>query len=210
MRDIGADQDENMQRVLRAYAKRELRTRMESIRKLLPNSATAERSSRACAAVCALPEFAAARIVAGYVAMRKELDVSAVLQAAADSGKQVVLPRIESDGLVFHLHVPGEPLVENDWGVFEPGVNAERVAIADIDLMLVPALALDLRGYRIGYGKSFYDRVLPQLAHGRSVGVAYDFQLLAEVPDEAHDQRVHQIVTDLRSVAAQWTVSEPG
>ena len=160
--------------------------------------------------MCALPEFAAAHIVAGYVAMRKELDVSALLQAAADSGKQVVLPRIEPDGLAFHVHVPGEPLVENDWGVLEPDASAERVAIAAIDLMLVPGLALDLRGYRIGYGKSYYDRVLPQLAHGRAVGVAYDFQLLAEIPDEPHDQRVHQIVTDLRSVAAQWTVSEPG
>lgn len=197
------EEDEQMQRVLRTYAKRELRTRMQSIRKLLPDESTVERSSKACTAVQALPEFASARIVAGYIAMRKELDVSDALTAAAKSGKRVVLPRITDEGLVFHVHVPGEPLVENDWGVLEPDANAEQVPIARIDLMLVPALALDLRGYRLGYGKSFYDRVLPQLAHGRSVGIVYDFQLLAEVPDEAHDQRVHWIVTDARSLAAQ-------
>jgi 5-formyltetrahydrofolate cyclo-ligase len=199
----GESEDEKMQRVLRTYAKRELRTRMQSIRKLLPDGSTQERSGRACAAVCALEEFAAARIVAGYIAMRKELDVSAVLVAAAESGKQVVLPRIALDGLEFHLHVPGQPLVENDWGVLEPDPNATKVAIADIDLMLVPALALDLRGYRIGYGKGFYDHVLPQLARGHAVGMVYDFQLLAEVPEEAHDQRVHRIVTDQRSLLAE-------
>jgi 5-formyltetrahydrofolate cyclo-ligase len=197
------DEDSKMQRVLRSYAKRELRTRMQSIRKLLPDDSTEERSTKACAAVLALPEFQSARVVAGYIAMRKELDVSDALVAAADSGKRVVLPRITDEGLVFHLHAPGTPLVENDWGVLEPDPNAEQVAIADIDLMLVPALALDLRGYRLGYGKSFYDRVLPQLTHGRAVGIVYDFQLLAEVPDEPHDQRVHWIVTDTRSLPAQ-------
>ena len=203
MTDTELTEEERMQRYLRMYAKRELRTRMQSVRKVLPLSAAAERSAKACAAVCALPEFAAARVVAGYVAMRKELDVEAALRRAADGGARVVLPRIEPDGLAFHVHVPGQPLVENDWGVFEPEAAAERVAIGEIDLMLVPALALDLRGYRIGYGKSYYDRVLPQLTRGRSVATVYDFQLLAEVPDEAHDARVQHIVTDLRSVPAQ-------
>jgi len=196
------EEDEQMLRVLRTFAKRELRTRMQSIRKLLPDESTAERSSRACAAVLALAEFASAQVVGGYIAMRKELDVSDALTAAAQRGKRIVLPRITDDGLVFHVHVPGTGLVENDWGVLEPDPNAEQVPIAQIDLMLVPALALDLRGYRLGYGKSFYDRVLPQLAHGRSVGIVYDFQLLAEVPDEPHDQRVHWIITDARSLAA--------
>ncbi len=197
------EEDEQMLRVLRAYAKRELRTRMQSVRKLLPDESTVERSSRACAAVLALPEYASARVVAGYIAMRKELDVSDALTAAADSGKRIVLPRITDAGLAFHVHVPGTPLHENDWGVLEPDPNAEQVPIAEIDLMLVPALALDLRGYRLGYGKGFYDHVLPQLAHGRAVGIVYDFQLLAEVPEEPHDQRVHWIITDARSLAAQ-------
>lgn len=200
-------EDDKMQRVLRMYAKRELRTRMKSVRNLLPDAAAAERSASACAAVVALPEFASARTVAGYIPMRKELDVSAVLEAAAQSGKQFLLPRITDEGLAFHVHVPGRPLVENDWGVLEPDPSAPTVAIAEIDFMLVPALALDLRGYRIGYGKSFYDRVLPELAHGRAIGVVYEFQLLAEVPDEPHDQRVHWIVTDKRSLAAESSVN---
>src|ERR1700755_2085665 len=134
-------EDDKMQRVLRMYAKRELRTRMKSVRNVLPDASAAERSARACAAVLALPEFASARIVAGYIPMRKELDVNTVLEAAAQSGKQVVLPRITEEGLEFHVHVPGHALVKNDWGVLEPDPSAPTVPIADIDVMLVPALA---------------------------------------------------------------------
>jgi 5-formyltetrahydrofolate cyclo-ligase len=203
MTDTEQTEDERMQHALRVYAKRELRTRMQSVRNVLPISAHAERSARACERVIALPEFAAARNIAAYVAMRKEIDPRAVLDRAAELGKLVLLPRVEEHGLEFYVHHAGEELVENGWGVLEPAETAERVAIAEIDVMLVPALALDLRGFRIGYGKSFYDRVLPKLTHGRAVGFAYEFQLLAEVPNEAHDQRVHIVVTDKRSVTAE-------
>ncbi len=201
--DAGSSEDARMQQMLRAYAKRELRTRMKSVRNLLPASACSERSAKACTRVLALPEFAAAKNVAGYVAMQKELDTRPVLDRAAELGKVVLLPRVIETGLAFHVYTPGDPLEESGWGVLEPGPETARVAIEDIDLMLVPALALDLRGYRIGYGKSFYDRVLPELTRGRSIGLGYDFQLLAEVPNEPHDMRVHLIVTDARTEAAQ-------
>jgi 5-formyltetrahydrofolate cyclo-ligase len=202
MTDTQQNADEQMQHALRIYAKRELRKRMQSLRNVLPNSARAERSARACKLVCELPEFAAARTVAGYVAMRKELDVAATLASATQAGKRAVLPRMREEGLTFHVYLPGETLEENDWGVLEPAAAAEQVALADIDLLLVPALALDLRGMRIGYGKSFYDRLLAG-ARGVSVGVVYDFQLLAEVPNEAHDVPVQRIVSDARSEVAQ-------
>jgi 5-formyltetrahydrofolate cyclo-ligase len=202
MTDTEPNADEQMQRALRIYAKRELRKRMQSLRNVLPNSARAERSARACKLICELPEFTAARSVAGYVAMRKELDVAAALTAAAQAGKRTLLPRMHDSGLTFHLHTPGAALEENDFGVLEPSPAAEEVPLAEIDLLLVPALALDLRGMRIGYGKSFYDRLLAS-ARGVSVGVVYDFQLLAEVPNEAHDVPVQRIVSDGRSQVAQ-------
>jgi 5-formyltetrahydrofolate cyclo-ligase len=193
--------DERDNAALRAYAKRELRKRMESVRNVLPRSAHAERSARACNALIALSEFADARTVAGYKALRKELDPSQVLQLAAAQGKRVVLPRVVDDTLVFQLVTAGEELVENDWGILEPPESAEVVAPGEIDLVLVPALALDLRGYRIGYGKGFYDRVLPAMQRACSVGLCYDFQLLAEVPNEDHDVPLKRVVSDARTVA---------
>ena len=208
MTDTEQSEDERMQHALRVYAKRELRTRMQSLRNVLPDSAHAERSARACANAIALPEFTTARNVAAYVAMRKELDPRAVLDRAAALGKVVLLPRIEDTGLAFCVHRAGDELVPNGWGVLEPAETAERVAIADIDFMLVPALAVDLRGFRIGYGKGFYDRVIAQLTTGQAIGFTYEFQLLAEVPNQAHDRRVHWIVTDQRAVHAVDAVHE--
>jgi 5-formyltetrahydrofolate cyclo-ligase len=193
--------DERDNAALRAYAKRELRKRMESIRNVLPRSAHADRSTRACAVLSALTEFASARTIAGYQAMRRELDPSQALQLAAAQGKRVALPRVVEDTLVFHLVTAGEELVENDWGILEPPESAEVIPLSEIDLALVPALALDLRGYRIGYGKGFYDRVLPAMTRACSVGLVYDFQLLAEVPNEAHDVPLKRVVSDTRSVA---------
>ena len=202
MTDTEPNPDEQMRHALFVYAKRELRKRMQSLRNVLPNVPRAERSARACQRICELPEFAAARTVAGYVAMRKELDVAEALAAAHQAGKRALLPRMTDAGLTFHVYTPGEALVENDWGVLEPSADSEQVALPDIDLLLVPALAIDLRGMRLGYGKSFYDRLLTN-ARGLSVGVVYDFQLLAEVPGEAHDVPVKHIITDSRSLAAE-------
>jgi 5-formyltetrahydrofolate cyclo-ligase len=188
-----------MVQVLRAYAKRELRQRMQSLRRVLPATARDERSARACARLGELPEFEAASVVAGYQPLRGELDPGAALARAAARGKRVVLPRMEADNLVFHLHVPGEPLVENAYGVLEPLESAPLVAPVEIGLVLVPALALDLRGFRLGYGKGFYDRALPHLPRAFTIGLAFDFQLLAEIPNEPHDVALHAVVTDERT-----------
>jgi len=202
MTDTPDSQDEQMQRTLRAYAKRELRTRMQALRNVLPASAHAERSARACRLIVELPRFGAARTIAGYVAMRKELDLRAALQHASAQGQRVVLPRIAEQELTFHVQLPDQALQENAWGVLEPAPEAERVELSEIDLLLIPALALDLRGQRIGYGKGYYDRMLSRMPDAYTVGSVYDFQLLAEIPNEAQDVPVQHIITDSRSLPA--------
>lgn len=194
---------------LRRYAKRELRQRMQNVRNALPASAHADRSARACERASQLSEFASAHTIAGYCAMRKELNPDALLARAHALGKQVALPRVQGAELSFHLHRPGEPLVENDWGVLEPADDAELVPPDAIDLVLVPALALDLRGFRIGYGKGFYDRTLPRMPRARSVGLCYEFQMLAELPNEAHDVALHWVISDARCVQVDSAPASP-
>jgi 5-formyltetrahydrofolate cyclo-ligase len=74
------------------------------------------------------------------------------------------------------------------------------VAHAQVDLVLVPALAFDARGYRLGYGKGFYDRLLPQLARAERVGLAFELSLLPQLPNEDHDVAVHRVVTEKRVI----------
>jgi len=185
---------------LRAVAKRELRARMRSVRGVLPLPAAAARSSAATAHALALPELAAARVVLGFSAFRKELDPAALLTAARAEGKRVGLPRVVGDAL--HLHEVGadDVLEEGAFGVLEPPEAAARIDPAEVDVVLVPGLAFDARGHRIGYGRGFYDRLLPQLTRAFRVGLAYDFQLVPELPEDPHDVPVHCLITDARTL----------
>lgn len=184
---------------LRQVAKRELRKRMRSVRGVLPASASAARSGAACGRLLELPELIAAQVVIGFSAIHKELDPAVLLQAAREQGKRVGLPRVVGEEL--HLHEVGSEaeLVEGAFGVREPVETAPRIDPAEVNVVLVPGLAFDPRGHRIGYGRGFYDRLLPQLTAAYRVGLAYDFQLLAELPNDPHDTPVQCVITDTRT-----------
>lgn len=177
---------------LRRQVKAELRARMKALRAQLPAAARAARSAALCARVGTLAAWQGARTVAGFVALRGEVDVASLLAAARADGKRVVLPRVgEGDALTFHL---GEALVASAFGVLEPAADAPT---ATPDLVLVPGLAFDERGHRLGYGAGYYDRFLGAL-HPATIGVCFDFQLVPELPDTPGDVAVDRVATDAR------------
>ena len=190
------------ERALRAQVKDALRQRIRAIRKTLPAEAHAKRSAAIAERVLALPELAAAETIAAFVAIHREVDPRAIVEAAWARGKRVALPRIdvEAQRIVLHLHAPGAPLEPSAFGVPEPLAEAPRVAPDAIGFVLVPALAVDPRGHRIGYGKGFYDRLLPTLPRAVSCAVAFDFQLVSEVPELPGDHAVDLVVTDARTL----------
>jgi 5-formyltetrahydrofolate cyclo-ligase len=183
---------------LREFAKRELRSRMRAVRKVLPADAARLRSTAAATRVRELPEFMNARTVLGFSAIHKELDPLALLQSARAAGKRVALPRVDGERLDLHQVDDPADLVPGAFGVAEPHENAPRILPHEVDLVLVPGLAFDARGHRLGYGRGFYDRLLPLLTRAFSVALGYDFQLVAELPNEAHDVPVQCIVSDAR------------
>lgn len=184
-------------------AKRELRKRMRSVRAALPASAIAERSRLIADRVSALEAWSRAKTVALFSSMADEVQCEALVLRAKEQGKRVVLPVVvdEEPGLIFRVSVDGErayPLAMSAFGIDEPTESAPTVAFDEVDLVIVPALALDDRGHRIGYGRGYYDRTLVRCARARRVAVAFDFQLIAEVPTRAGDEPVHEVVTDKR------------
>lgn len=189
------------ERALRVQAKEELRRRMRGVRGAIPADARAARSRAMTARVLALDEYARAKVVAGYVAVRSEADPAAVLARALADGKRVALPRVDAnDALVFHDWSEGTTLVESALGIPEPPDDAPVLVPDQIDLVLVPALAADARGHRIGSGRGYYDRVLPLLRRAHKVAFVYDFQLLAEIPDTEGDVCVDRVLTDRRTL----------
>ena len=135
-----------------------------------------------------------------YPTIRGEVELGPLLEALRARGATIALPRVvpESNELTLHVHEAGNPLEESGWGILEPREDAPRVD--GLDVVLVPCLAIDLSGQRIGYGRGFYDRMLSEHPEALRVALAYDFQLLAEAPAFDHDVPVHVVVTDARVV----------
>lgn len=189
--------------------KAELRDRMRRVRKAIGDEARGARSRKIADGVLALEAWTRASTVALFVPMRTEVDVTLLAGAAWAAGKRVAAPRmIEIGGaegpptlaLELRLWERDVAPVESGRMVREPPVSAPLVSPSEVALVVVPALALDPSGGRIGYGAGLYDRLLPQLTSALFVGIAFEFQLVAELPMAAHDQRVHRIVTDERSI----------
>jgi 5-formyltetrahydrofolate cyclo-ligase len=189
----------------RRAAKEGLRKRLAALRRSLNAEARAERAAAACALLGREACFDQARVVLGYAPLRFELDPGPLLELARTRGKQVALPRVVPDTgeLSLHVYAEGDVLEESGFGVREPLAAAARLQPEQIDLVLVPGLAFDAGGYRLGYGKGFYDRLLPSLRGAHSAGMAFELSLLPEVPREEHDIPVQRVVTEKRVLIAQ-------
>lgn len=138
-----------------------------------------------------------AKVIAGYRPIRTEIDPTPLMTALHRTGYRLTVPVIlaEAEPLAFHEWWPAAPMTTGAFGAEIP-VDA-HVLIPDV--LLVPLLAFDRKGYRLGYGGGFYDRSLEVLKERRSVqaiGVAYAGQEVASVPTEITDQRLDAIVTE--------------
>ena len=137
-------------------------------------------------------------IVSGYWPMGDEADPRALMTALATRGHALALPRVEKKHapLVFHRWREGEALVTHKFGMSEPHVDREVVVP---DAVLVPLLAFDADGYRLGYGGGFYDRTLESLRANHkigAIGIAYAGQEIEAVPHESHDHRLDAVLTE--------------
>lgn len=166
----------------------------------MPHEARVARSEAICDRVIALPEWERASTVLAFVSMRTEVQTERAVQAARAAGKRVLATRMNAtfDDLELREWRADDPLEESGNLFLQPSADAPVVAPDAVDLVLVPALAVDERGHRIGYGKGFYDRLLPRLTRAARVAVVFDFERVAEVPEREGDVRVDVVVTDAR------------
>jgi 5-formyltetrahydrofolate cyclo-ligase len=190
---------------LRRRVKAELRKRMRGLRNTLPASACAGRSARVAERLLGLEAFARARAVALFWPMdeRREVDLRPLDALLRKGGTRVAYPAVDDGGLTFRFVADPDAMEGRGPGFREPPSHDPVAAPGELDAIVVPALAIDPRGHRIGYGAGYYDAALPPFAPpAATIGVAFDFQLIPEVPETAGDVAVAWIVTDERSLAA--------
>jgi 5-formyltetrahydrofolate cyclo-ligase len=193
--------DAEAETVLRIRAKAVLRQRARALRNTIPEGAIKERSQRIVAALLKLPAIeAAARVALFYpIEGRNEVDLRALDAALREKGARVAYPTIDQESRVmsFRLVSETEAMEERGFGFREPAPDAEDAS--PLDVVVVPALQIDDRGHRIGYGAGYYDRTIPRYCPPAiAIGVAFDFQLVAEVPVTEGDVAVSMVVTDQR------------
>jgi 5-formyltetrahydrofolate cyclo-ligase len=134
-----------------------------------------------------------------YVSSRSETDTHSLIEYAIIDRKTVCVPKVISKqaGMKAVKIDSLADLKPGSYGILEPGESRPEVRKLDIDLVLVPGLAFDRKGSRIGYGAGFYDRFLrDSMQKTLKVGLAYDFQVLPQVPADELDVRLDVIVTD--------------
>ena len=198
-----ADETGLAESLLRQRAKVALRNRMRAVREALPDSACVARSSEITKRLFSLAEVERASTVLAFASIRNEVRMQPSIQAAWAAGKRVALPRVVGDELRLYLVDSETVLVEGAFSVPEPPEAAAQVEPDEVDFALVPALAVDPRGYRIGYGGGYYDKLIPRLQDACTCAVAYDFQLISEVPTLPFDVAVDLVVTDERVIRAE-------
>ena len=139
-------------------------------------------------------KIAPGSIVAGYHAHRDEADPAFLLQELARRGAHIAFPRVTAKDapLEFHLLPDGEILRPGAHGIAEPLEHWPRVTP---DILLVPLLAYDDHGYRLGYGGGYYDRTLAAL-RARAIGIAYAGQRMDFLPRDAHDYPLDAVLTE--------------
>jgi len=193
--------------------KRALRRAMAEQRDALTQAQRDAMTEQAVERFLELPETKLAKTVAGFVSTRSEIDTEPLLDQLRKRGVDVVLPRV-STGLIpprlrFHRVERRSELVFGIFGLLEPGPDSPELAAHEIDVFMVPGLAFDKRGARIGYGGGYYDelaayvRAHPAATTARFVGFAFEFQLVETCPAGEWDVPLDTIVTDERVVRCQ-------
>ena len=175
--------------------KKELRSFIRTKKKQYSAADLAAKSEEICSKVLASVWWQEASSLLLYYPLKDEVDVRPLIQEAYRDGKQVLLPVCKGDDLELHLYEGEASLSLGAFGIMEP--TGPLFVLEDypkIQLAIIPGMAFDRVGHRLGRGKGYYDRLLPRLQAVRLQGICFPFQLLDEVPTDAHDIAVQEVI----------------
>jgi len=185
-------------------AKRALRERILAARDALEGRTRSEESASIAQRIAELPSFRSAACVVLTLPFRSEWDTRPLLHDALARGAAVALPRVNDVSRMIELHRVRDALADvaaGYRGIPEPLASLPRVPPADVEWILVPGVAFDVHGRRLGYGGGYYDRLLPLLPPSASkIAGAFELQLVESIPAAPHDLTVNAVATPARLV----------
>ena len=156
-------------------------------------------SERVCQQIETFLPFVRSHCVALYCALPDEVDLTVILERY-QGDKRLLIPRVEGDDINFYSYQPEALITSDDYKILEPTADVEEaVDPAEIELILVPGVAFDLHGGRMGRGKGYYDRFFARCPHALRAAVTTSLQIVEQIPLEPWDVAMHYIITDSRT-----------
>jgi 5-formyltetrahydrofolate cyclo-ligase len=185
--------------------KSEIRRNALAERDALSKKERAEKSAAIMARLFDFANFLEAKIVMFYMSHGSEVGTDKMVRRALEIGKIVALPVVDpekKDIVPFKVDDLDEDIQEGFKGIREPNIQrCKKIPVGQVNLAIVPAIALDERGGRVGHGTGFYDRFLPELEiTTRKVAIAFECQMVQQIPMEPHDRYIDIIITEDRIV----------
>ena len=138
--------------------------------------------------------FKEAQTILAYFSFRQEVDLTPLFEL----DKSWAFPRCVGKSLIWHAWQPADSLQTGKYGILEPQTDAKIIDPVTADLILVPTVACDRQGYRLGYGGGFYDRLLSSQSAVPTIGVVFDFAYVTELPIDTWDMPLNFICTENR------------
>jgi 5-formyltetrahydrofolate cyclo-ligase len=173
----------------------DVRKRMRELKRAVPPEEKLRRSEAILRQLEQLPEWDAARVVLLYWSMADEVQTHDFVNRWYKD-KVLLLPCVDGDDLVLRQYTGPECLVAGEqFGIGEP-TGPIWTDLDAIQIIIVPGVAFDRSGNRMGRGRGFYDRMLKSTMGALKIGIAYDFQMLDEIPVEPHDVKMDRIITE--------------
>lgn len=175
--------------------KKQLRQRLLKQRQGMTKDDWLEKSDRVCTQLQSSPLLTQAKTILAYFSFRQEPTLNPLF---TNTQQCWGFPRCVGKSLLWHSWKHGEALQTGAYGIFEPHANSPVLEPNDVDLILVPAVGCDRRGYRLGYGGGFYDRLLSsaEWISKPTIGIIFDFAFLPQLPIDGWDQPLNGVCTE--------------
>ncbi|MCK4244837.1 MAG: 5-formyltetrahydrofolate cyclo-ligase [Candidatus Omnitrophica bacterium] len=182
--------------------KEKIRRRVLRLRNSLPPEERREKSKAIKERLFTFFEFKTAKIILLYAAKGSEVETKEMLQEALSSGKKVGLPITKGEDLLFSQILQFKELSPSTFGILEPKKKYRPLSIERVDLVIVPGIAFDTKGNRIGFGGGFYDRFLSKIPKRiLKIGLVFELQVISEsLPSHRRDVAVDKIITEKRVI----------
>ncbi len=177
--------------------KEEIRTYIKGLLSKMDREDKERRSQDVRERILSFEIYRDSKNILGFFPKEDEVDISELLRNALRE-KILYLPKMRGDSLeVYRIRDLSRDLEDSLWGIKEPKEDCPRASVDDMDLILVPGVAFDLRKNRLGRGKGYYDRFLKDIPpQTTKIGVCFSFQLLESLPVNSRDIRVDFVITD--------------